>query len=98
LQPFSGRDGSLHRRVRPWGHGAVALSPAAPSIKGGAGVIGHSVAAALPDESLDPARGDVVVCLLNGLLLTLAMRRDEIACLLAVERQPTIGETKGFCA
>lgn len=38
--------------------------------------------AALPDGTLDPACHEVPACLLNALLLTLAMRRGEIACLL----------------
>jgi hypothetical protein len=49
---------------------------------------------ALPDEALDPERGERPACLLSALLLTLAMRRGEIACLLALERRPTAGETK----
>ncbi|HET9001682.1 MAG TPA: DinB family protein [bacterium] len=40
--------------------------------------------AALPDEALDPARGDMPACLLSALLLTLSMRRGQIACLLAL--------------
>ena len=51
--------------------------------------------AALPDEALDPARGERPSCLLSALLLTLAMRRGEIACLLALECRPTADETKG---
>jgi hypothetical protein len=49
--------------------------------------------AALPDEALDPARGEQPACLLSALLLTLAMRRGEIACLLALERLPPADET-----
>lgn len=52
--------------------------------------------AGLPDEALDPARGETPACLLNALLLTLSMRRGEIACLLALERRPNADETKGF--
>ncbi len=44
--------------------------------------------AALPDEALDPAHGELPACLLSALLLTLSMRRGEIACLLALERRP----------
>jgi len=51
--------------------------------------------AALPDDALDPARGEISACLLSAILLTLSMRRGEIACLLAVGRQPTADETKG---
>ena len=36
--------------------------------------------AGLPDEALDPARGDAPVCLLSGLLLTVAGRRAELVC------------------
>lgn len=43
--------------------------------------------AALPDDALDPACHELPVCLLNALLLTLAMRRGEIACLLAAEQR-----------
>jgi hypothetical protein len=50
---------------------------------------------ALPDEALDSAHGERPACLLSALLLTLSMRRGEIACLLALERRPTAGETKG---
>ncbi|HWE64158.1 MAG TPA: hypothetical protein VHB98_20805 [Chloroflexota bacterium] len=48
---------------------------------------GRSALAALPDESLDSARGERPACLLSALLLTLSMRRGEIACLLALERR-----------
>lgn len=51
--------------------------------------------AGLPDDALDPARRDGPACLLSALLLTLAMRRGEIACLLALECRPTADETKG---
>jgi DinB superfamily len=51
--------------------------------------------AALPDEALDPARGELPSCLLSALLLTVAMRRGEIACLLALERRSTAPETTG---
>jgi hypothetical protein len=50
--------------------------------------------AALPDEALDPARGEMRACLLDALLLTVSMRRGEIACLLATERRPAAGETR----
>lgn len=39
--------------------------------------------AALPDEALSPTSGEMLVCLLSGLLLSLSMRRGEITCLLA---------------
>ncbi|HWE60882.1 MAG TPA: DinB family protein [Chloroflexota bacterium] len=45
--------------------------------------------AALPNEALDSAHGERPACLLSALLLTLSMRRGEIACLLALERPPT---------
>jgi DinB superfamily len=45
--------------------------------------------ATLPDDTLAPVRGEQPACLLSALLLTLAMRRGEIACLLALERRPT---------
>jgi hypothetical protein len=51
--------------------------------------------AALPDEELGPSRGETPGCLLSALLLTLSMRRGEIACLLTLERRPTADETKG---
>jgi DinB superfamily len=51
--------------------------------------------AALPDAALDPARGEMPACLLNALLLTLSMRRGEIACLLALEHRPSADETGG---
>jgi hypothetical protein len=51
--------------------------------------------AALPDEQLDPAWGELPACLLTALLLTLVMRRGEIACLLTIERRPTTGKTEG---
>jgi hypothetical protein len=51
--------------------------------------------AVLPDEALNPARGEMQACLLNALPLTLSMQRGEIACLLALERRPTADETKG---
>lgn len=35
--------------------------------------------AGLPEEALDPTRGDAPVCLLSGLLVTLAARRGELA-------------------
>jgi hypothetical protein len=47
--------------------------------------------AALPNEAFDPARHDRPACLLSALLLTLSMRRGEIACLLALESGPTRG-------
>jgi hypothetical protein len=50
--------------------------------------------AALPDHALDPASGEGPACLLSALLLTLSMRRGEIACLLALEHGPTAGETR----
>lgn len=40
--------------------------------------------AALPDDALDAAHGEAPAGLLSALLLTLAMRRGEIACLLAL--------------
>lgn len=49
---------------------------------------------ALPDEALDPVRGDMPACLLSALLLTLSMRRGEIVCLLALEPRPTVGEIR----
>jgi hypothetical protein len=52
--------------------------------------------AALPDEALDSAQGEQPACLLSALLLTIAMRRGEIACLLAIECLPTADETKGL--
>ncbi|HXT37942.1 MAG TPA: DinB family protein [Chloroflexota bacterium] len=39
--------------------------------------------AALQDDALDSAQGERPACLLSALLLTLAARRGEIACLLA---------------
>lgn len=39
--------------------------------------------ATLQDEALDSAQGERPACLLSALLLTLAARRGEIACLLA---------------
>jgi hypothetical protein len=51
--------------------------------------------AALPDGALDPERGEGPACLLSALLLTLAMRRGEIACLLALQPRLTGDETKG---
>lgn len=44
---------------------------------------------ALPDDALDQPRGEMPACVLNALLLTLSMRRGEIACLYALECQPT---------
>jgi len=38
--------------------------------------------ATLPDDALDPARAESPACLLSALLLTLAMRRGDIARLL----------------
>ena len=49
----------------------------------------------LPDDALDPARAELPACLLSALLLTLAMRRGEIACLLSIERWPAAEDTKG---
>ncbi len=49
--------------------------------------------AALPDVALDPAPGESPAGLLSALLLTLAMRRGEIACLRALERPPSTEET-----
>ncbi len=37
--------------------------------------------AALPDDAFDATHGEAPVCLLSAFLLTLAMRRGEIACL-----------------
>ena len=51
--------------------------------------------ATLPDDALDPARAELPACLLSALLLTLAMRRGEIACLLSIERWPTADDMKG---
>jgi hypothetical protein len=51
--------------------------------------------AALPDDALDLARGEAPACLLSALLLTLAMRRGEIACLLALGWRQTADETEG---
>jgi hypothetical protein len=48
--------------------------------------------ATLPDEALDPGRDALRPCLLSALLLTLAMRRGEIACLLALKRRPAAHE------
>lgn len=48
--------------------------------------------AALPDEALDLARSDTPACLLSALLLTLAMRHGEIACLLALDHPPTAND------
>jgi hypothetical protein len=53
--------------------------------------------AALTDEALDSAHGEHPACLLSALLLTLAMRRGEIACLLALEHGPTPGEGPCCC-
>jgi hypothetical protein len=44
--------------------------------------------ATLADAALDPAQGGQTARLLSAVLLTLAMRRGEIACLLALERWP----------
>jgi len=49
---------------------------------------------ALPDEALDSAHGERPACLLSALLLTLSMRRGEIACLLTIERRPATEETQ----
>ena len=43
--------------------------------------------AALPDEAIDTSHAGTPGCLLSALLLTLSMRRGEIACLLALEQQ-----------
>jgi len=40
--------------------------------------------AALAEDALNPTRGDMLVCLLSGLLLSLSMRRGEITCLRAL--------------
>jgi hypothetical protein len=45
--------------------------------------------AALPDDAFTPVCGEQPACLLSALLLTLAMRRGEVASLLALERRPT---------
>ena len=50
--------------------------------------------AALPDDALSLASNEQPVRLLSALLLTLAMRRGEIACLLALDRQPMLDETE----
>jgi hypothetical protein len=44
--------------------------------------------ATLPDALLDPARRELPGCLLNALLLTLSMRRGEIATLAAIDVTP----------
>jgi hypothetical protein len=49
--------------------------------------------AALPAEALDSTHVEQPACLLSALLLTIAIRRGEILCLLALERRPTAGET-----
>ena len=51
--------------------------------------------AALPDDALDPARGERPACLLSALLLTLAMRCGEIACLPALDGGPIADEPWG---
>jgi hypothetical protein len=43
----------------------------------------------LRDEALDLGRGEQPACLLSALLLTLSVRRGEIACFLALEQQST---------
>jgi hypothetical protein len=42
--------------------------------------------ATVPDDAFDPVHGETPAGLLSGLLLTLSMRRGEIACLLALDR------------
>jgi hypothetical protein len=68
--------------LRPYAHAVYAAT--------------DSYLAALPDEALDSAQGEQPACLLSALLLTLAMRRGEIACLLAIERIPPADKTKGL--
>jgi hypothetical protein len=45
--------------------------------------------AALPDEAIDTSHGETPACLLSALLMTLSMRRGEIACLLDLHQQDT---------
>lgn len=47
--------------------------------------------AALRNDAFDPAHSDTPAYLLSALLLSLSMRRCEIACLLALESGPTTG-------
>ena len=49
--------------------------------------------AGLPDAALDPVCGGLPACLLGALLLTLAMRRGEIACL-ARGHRPAVDGTE----
>jgi hypothetical protein len=49
---------------------------------------------ALPEDALDQPRGEMPACVLNALLLTLSMRRDEIACLRALEGQSTTDDPR----
>jgi DinB superfamily len=41
----------------------------------------------LPDEALDPTDDAAPACLLTAILLTVSMRRGEIACLTALDRE-----------
>jgi hypothetical protein len=52
--------------------------------------------ATLPDDALDPGSDELLPRLLSALLLTLATRRGEIACLLALEDRPASGDTMGY--
>jgi hypothetical protein len=47
--------------------------------------------AAVPDEAFDAPDGETPAGLLSGLLLTLSMRRGEIACLLDLDHPPVPG-------
>jgi hypothetical protein len=49
--------------------------------------------ATLPDAVLDPSRRELPGCLLNALLLTLSMRRGEIATLSTLNGQPVAHPT-----
>jgi hypothetical protein len=51
--------------------------------------------AAVPDDGRDPARDETWPWILSALLLTLAMRRGEIGCLLALAHRPAADETRG---
>ena len=51
--------------------------------------------AIVPDAVLDPGRRELPGCLLNALLLTLAMRRGEIATRLALDHHPSHPVAKG---
>jgi hypothetical protein len=87
--PLLARSADWH----PWAHRVRIDLPALRPYARAVYAATDAYLAGLPDEALDPRNDAAPARLLTAILLTVAMRRGQIACLLALECRPSADTT-----